>query len=156
MELKILQVDLKNAIHATQVIKLLNDYMSDPMGNNRPMDKRLAPKIISGLKSHSGFLGFFVTANDQFAGFANCNTNFSTFQAMPLINIHDFIVAPEYRNIGAGHFLLNGIVNYASENGYCRVNLEVREDNLTAKSLYKKLGFTDCVPRMMFWEKRIL
>lgn len=155
MELSILNVDLQNPLHCDQVIKLLNDYMNDPMGNNNPMPKGLAPQIIAGLKQHSGFLGFFVLANDQFAGLANCNVNFSTFQAKPLINIHDFIVAPECRNIGAGHFLLRGIINYASQNGFCRVTLEVREDNLTAKSLYKKMGFSDCVPRMMFWERKL-
>jgi len=155
MELSILKVDLQDSIHVSQVIKLLNDYMNDPMGNNRPMEKSLAPKIISGLKAHSGFLGFFVMAGDQYAGLANCNINFSTFQAKPLINIHDFIVAPEFRNIGAGHFLLSGIINYALQNNFCRVNLEVREDNLVAKSLYKKLGFSDCVPKMMFWEKKL-
>jgi len=155
MELSIIQVDLQNPLHCEQVIKLLNDYMIDPMGNNNPLPKSLAPQIISGLKKHSGFLGFFVLADDQFAGLANCNVNFSTFQAKPLINIHDFIVAPECRNIGAGYFLLRRILNYASENGYCRVNLEVREDNLTAKSLYKKMGFSDCIPRMMFWERKL-
>jgi ribosomal protein S18 acetylase RimI-like enzyme len=155
MELSIILVDLHNPVHCDQVIKLLNDYMNDHMGNNRPMPKELGPQIISGLKKHTGFLGFFVLADDQFAGLANCNVNFSTFQAKPLINIHDFIVAPECRNIGAGSFLLQGIVNYACQNGFCRVNLEVREDNVTAKSLYKKNGFTDCVPRMMFWERKL-
>lgn len=155
MELSILQVDLQNTGHCAQVVKLLDDYMKDPMGNNRPMPSGLGTQIVSGLKQHSGFLGFFVMADDRFAGLANCNINFSTFQAKPLINIHDFIVAPECRNIGAGSFLLRGIINYASQNGFCRVNLEVREDNLTAKSLYKKMGFTDCVPRMMFWERKL-
>lgn len=119
------------------------------------MPKELGPQIISGLKKHTGFLGFFVLADNQFAGLANCNVNFSTFQAKPLINIHDFIVAPECRNNGAGSFLLQGIISYASQNGFCRVNLEVREDNITAKSLYKKNGFSDCVPRMMFWERKL-
>lgn len=155
MELSIIQVDLQNPLHCDQLIKLLNDYMNDPMGNNRPMPKELGPQIISGLKKHSGFLGFFVLAGDQFAGLANCNVNFSTFQAKPLINIHDFIVAPECRNIGAGIFLLQEIINYASQNGFCRVNLEVREDNANAKSLYKRMGFTDCLPRMMFWERKL-
>jgi ribosomal protein S18 acetylase RimI-like enzyme len=155
MELSIIKVDLQNPIHCNQVIKLLNDYMNDPMGNNRPMPKALAPQIISGLKQHSGFLGFFVMAGNQFAGLANCNVNFSTFQAKPLINIHDFIVAPECRNLGVGCFLLQGIINYAVQNGFCRINLEVREDNANAKSLYRKMGFTDSVPKMMFWELKL-
>ena len=155
MELSIIPVDLQNPKHCGQIIKLLNDYMLDPMGNNAPMDEGLAPKIISGLQSYSGYFGFFVLAGDQFAGLANCNQNFSTFKAKPILNIHDFIVAPECRNIGAGHFLLRGVLNYASQNGYCRVNLEVREDNHTAKSLYKKMGFSECEPKMHFWEKNL-
>jgi GNAT superfamily N-acetyltransferase len=155
MELTLIQVDLNNSEHKVQLIKLLNDYMNDPMGNNRPMPKSLAPQIITGLKGHSGFIGFFALADGQFAALANCNRNFSTFQAKPLINIHDFIVAPEFRKIGAGRFLLEEIINFAQQNGFCRVSLEVREDNLTAKSLYRKMGFSDCVPRMMFWEKKL-
>lgn len=155
MELSIIQINLQNPQHCQQVIKLLNDYMNDPMGNNRPMPKMLAPQIISGLKQHPAFIGFFVMSGDQFAGLAICNINFSTFRAKPLLNIHDFIIAPEFRGIGAGQFLLNGVISFASQNGFCRINLEVRENNLAAKSLYKKLGFNDCVPKMMFWEKKI-
>lgn len=153
MELSILQVDLHNELHCAQIIKLLNDYMNDPMGNNAPMDEGLALRIIAGLQSYPGYLGFFALSGDQFAGLANCNQNFSTFKAKPILNIHDFIVAPEFRTIGAGHFLMKGILEYASQNGYCRVNLEVREDNHAAKSLYQKMGFSECEPRMHFWEK---
>ena len=155
MELAILHVDLQNELHCTQLIKLLNDYMSDPMGNNAPMDEGLAPKIIAGLQAYQSYRGLFVLYGDQCAGLANCNQNFSSFKAKPILNIHDFIVAPEFRNIGAGRFLMNGILNYASQNGYCRLNLEVREDNHAAKSLYQKLGFSECEPRMHFWEKNL-
>ena len=153
MELSLIQVDLDNKLHCKQIIKLLNHYMDDPMGNSCPMDTALAPKIIAGLQTYLGYLGFFVLAGDQFAGLANCNQNFSTFTAMPLLNIHDFIVAPAFRTIGAGHFLMKGVLQFASENGFCRVNLEVRGDNHAAQSLYQKLGFTECEPRMYFWEK---
>lgn len=153
MKLSILQVDLQNPLHCVQLIKLLNDYMNDPMGNNGPMNEGLAPKIIAGLKTYPGYLGFFVLCGDQFVGLGNCNQNYSTFKAMPLLNIHDFIVAPEFRTLGAGHFLMKGILDFASQNGFCRVNLEVREDNHAAKALYQKLGFADCKPPMYFWEK---
>lgn len=87
------------------------------------MPAGLGTQIIVRLKQHSGFIGFFVMVGEQFAGLANCNLNFSTFQAKLLINIHDFIVASEFRNIGAARYLLHGIIKYASENGYCRINL---------------------------------
>ena len=155
MELFIQQVDLQNKVHCTQLIKLLNDYMNDPMGNNQPMDEALAPRIIAGLQAYSSYLGFFVLAGHQYAGLANCNQNFSTFKAKPLLNIHDFIVAPEFRTIGAGHFLMKGVLDFASRKGFCRVNLEVREDNHAAKSLYQKLGFCECEPLMHFWEREL-
>jgi len=155
MKRSILPVDLQNELHTRQLIKLLNDYMCDPMGKNAEMEEGFASKIIAGLKAYTCYLGFFVLLDDQFAGLANCNHNFSTFKAKPILNIHDFIITPEFRNIDAGQFLLAGIINFASQNGYCRINLEVREDNLNAKSLYKKMGFSDCVPRMMFWERML-
>lgn len=155
MELSIQQVDMQNRVHCKQLIKLLNDYMNDPMGNNSPMEEGLAPRIITGLQSYAGYLGFFVMAGNHCAGLANCNQNFSTFKAKPLLNIHDFIVAPECRSIGAGHFLMKGVLDFASKNGFCRVNLEVREDNHAAKALYQKLGFSECEPPMHFWEREV-
>ena len=154
MELSFIKVNLQDPIHCAQIIKLLNDYMNDPMGDNAPMAEDLAPRIIAGLKEYTGYLGFFVMADGHFAGLANCNKNFSTFKAKPLLNIHDFIVAPEFRSIGAGHFLMRGILNFASDNDFCRVNLEVREDNHAAKALYLKMGFAECEPKMHFWEKK--
>ena len=153
MELTIQQVDLQNKTHCAQLIKLLSDYMNDPMGNNSPMEEGLAPRIIAGLQAYAGYLGFFVLADGQYAGLANCNQNYSTFKAKALLNIHDFIVAPEFRGIGAGRLLMQGVLDFASHKGFCRVNLEVREDNHTAKALYQKMGFMECEPRMHFLEK---
>lgn len=57
----------------------------------------LGPQIIKGLRNHGSYLGFFVVANGECIGLANCNLNFSTFQIKLSINIHDFIIAPESR-----------------------------------------------------------
>ena len=152
-EKRIIQVDLNNEEHCSAFLRLLNDYMLDEMGIGEPMPENLGPQIINGLKKHSGYIGFFVCINNNFAALANCNLNFSTWQAKPLINIHDFIVAPDFRKLGVGFFLLNEIANYASAKGYCRINLEVRHDNFKAQNLYKKAGFTESSPPNYFWEK---
>ncbi len=148
-----IKVNLQNPIHSTQLLKLLNDYMEDEMGMSRSMPKALGSKIIEGLKQHSAYLGFFVCIDDEFAALANCNLNYSTWQAKFLINIHDFIVSPRFRKQGVGEFLLNGIENYARQNDYCKINLEVRNDNFKAQNLYKKVEFTECEPAMYFWQK---
>jgi ribosomal protein S18 acetylase RimI-like enzyme len=154
MEKKLIQVDLQNPVHCKQVLHLLNDYMEDEMGIREPMPEGLGPKIIEGLKRHAAYMGFFVCIGDNFAGLANCNLNFSTWKASPLINIHDLIVSPGFRQQGVGLFLLKGIETYAEENGYCRINLEVRHDNIKAQNLYRKAGFKECEPNNFFWENR--
>ena len=153
--MQLIKVDLNNEKHRSAVLRLLNDYMLDEMGIGEAMPGELGPKIIEGLKKHSGYLGFLIHVGDNFAALANCNLVFSTWKAKPLINIHDFIVSPKFRNRGVGLFLLRAIENYAREKGYCRINLEVRQDNLKAQNLYKKAGFKECNPSNYFWENKL-
>lgn len=152
--MKLVQVDLTNEEHCNAVVSLLNDYMLDEMGIGEAMPHGLDTTIIEGLKRHQAYLGFMVFIESKFVGLANCNLNFSTWKAKPLINIHDLIVAPDYRKRGVGLFLLKGIEDYAKKQGYCRINLEVRHDNYKAQNLYRKAGFNECDPNNYFWENR--
>ena len=149
------RVDLENSAHCSNLLMLLDDYMRGEMGNGKPMTDRLGTEIINGLKNHAGYIGFFACVGHKFAALANCNLNFSTWQAKPLINIHDFIVSSAMRNRGIGMFLLKEIERYAADNHYCRINLEVRNDNYIAQNLYRKAGYNDCNPPNYFWEKRL-
>ena len=155
MDFTCLKIDLKKDEHCDQLIRLLDAYMQDEMGNSAPMPADLAPEILNGLKNYSGYLGFFALADGEFAALANCNNNYSTFKAKPLINIHDFVVHPDFRGNGVGRFLLDSIAEYGKENGYCRINLEVRNDNVKAQKLYAKAGYAECQPSMYFWEKNL-
>ncbi|MCK3686415.1 GNAT family N-acetyltransferase [Maribellus sp. YY47] len=154
--MQLIQVDLHNKAHSKAVISLLNDYMLDEMGIGEMMPEGLGLKLIEGLKKHTAYIGFLAEIDGEYAALANCNLNFSTWKAEPLINIHDFIVSPAFRKKGVGLFLLKAIESYAVENGYCRINLEVRHDNLKAQALYKKAGFKECDPPNYFWENRIV
>ena len=153
--MKLIQVNLADKRHCDAVIDLLNHYMLDEMGIGEAMPQGLDTTILEGLKKHQAYLGFLVEVDNRFAALANCNLNFSTWKAKPLINIHDLIVSPDFRKMGVGLFLLKGIENYAKEKGYCRINLEVRQDNYKAQNLYKKAGFKECDPNNYFWENRI-
>lgn len=50
-------------------------------------------------------------------------------------------VLKAYWNQGIGSRLMQGIINFAKENGYDLVDLEVRSDNTAAIHLYEKYGF---------------
>lgn len=150
-----IKLDLENEVHCKALIDLLNYYMEDEMGTGEPMPGTLAPQIIAGLKLHKAYLGFLVQQDEKYVALANCNLNYSTWQARFLINIHDFIVAPYCRGQGIGEYLLKGIEDYAKEKGYCKLNLEVRNDNLKAQSLYRKLGYSEGTYPMLFWQKTL-
>lgn len=154
-KMQFVRVNLEDKSHCSNLLRLLNEYMRDEMGTGKPMPEDLEGKIIEGLKSHAGYVGFFVCVGDEFAALANCNLNFSTWQAKPLINIHDFIVSSVCRNQGIGMFLLKGIEKFALQKGYCRINLEVRHDNIKAQNLYHKAGYMECSPPNYFWEKHL-
>ena len=81
-----------------------------------------------------------------------------TFNALPLINIHDIFVRDWARGVGIGKLLLDRIEAKARSMNGCAITLEVREDNHRARGLYRKFGFARAevgaqrVP-IEFWRK---
>lgn len=55
----------------------------------------------------------------------------------------DFCIAvvKEYWNQGVGGLLLRSVLEFAKENSFERIDLQVRSDNLRAIHLYEKYGF---------------
>ena len=75
------------------------------------------------------------------AGVAVCFLGFSTFSAMPLLNIHDLAVRGEFQGTGVGGALLDSVAEKARTLGCCRVTLEVDQENPGARRLYERKGF---------------
>jgi len=70
---------------------------------------------------------------------------FSTFQARPLLNIHDLAVVPDWRGQGIGRALLEAVEVEAIQRGCCKITLEVQDANRQARGLYERYGFADFV-----------
>lgn len=152
-KIEVIVGDIRNKEHQQAMLSQLDKYMQDPMGGQGKLSEELAAEILSGLMVQPNFVFFLAKCNGEWAGFGNCFVNFSTFKAKQLLNIHDFAVAPQFRKMGIGKALMNEICNYSRKNHFCKVTLEVRNDNPKAQNLYKSLGFSDCNPAMYFWEK---
>jgi len=153
MQIEIINFEI--AAHQNAFLGLLDAYMGDDMGLCQPLKHEHGQKVIKDLKAHGSYVGFLVEHEGAYIALANCFVNYSTFAGQRLLNIHDFVVHPLHRQEGAGFFLLKGIENYARRQGYCRINLEVRNDNAKAMALYRKFGFEECTPPMFFWEKKL-
>lgn len=63
------------------------------------------------------------------------------FAVRPLVNIHDFFVAPAHRGTGISRMLFAAIEQRARELGCCKLTLEVLENNHCARRVYAAAGF---------------
>lgn len=147
--------DFENPEHLTALATLTNHYMSDPMGNTPPLNKLQQLRLIDGLANHPTAEILFAITESEVVGLATCFVNFSTFNVKSYLYIHDVIVLDTYRKKGIGIALLEKLTDIATERKYCKITLEVREDNIAAMSLYKKTGFDASKPNMLFWTKNL-
>jgi ribosomal protein S18 acetylase RimI-like enzyme len=155
MDFQIIECDFSNLLHRQKIIELTATYMRDPMGGEEIMNEAVVKNLSEGLANHPACFVVFAALDGKFVGIATCFINFSTFKAKPYFNVHDIAVLKEFRGKGIGRKLLEYVIEKARGHGYCKVTLEVRDDNLNAKELYKSLGFKDTEPKMHFWTKTL-
>ena len=66
--------------------------------------------------------------------------------------IMNIAVKENYRRQGIATLLLNSLINICTENEIKTIHLEVNEENYSALSLYKKLGFEECGRRKNYYQ----
>ncbi len=157
--IKVIQADLTDPRHQSDLIAMLDAYAQDPMGGGDPMAEEVKARLVPGLQAHPAayiFLAYRETPGGKEAvGIANCFLGFSTFAAKPLINIHDLAVVPAARRMGVGRKLLDTVTAKAKSLGCCVVTLEVRDDNPAAQKLYTDYGFHDDGIPHRFWKLKV-
>jgi len=143
--LEIREPDLTDAADAAGVISVLDSYASDPIGGGEPLSCDVRERLVPALAAQGNALVLLAHADGEPVGLAVCFFGFSTFQARPLLNVHDLAVVPAYRGCGIGRALLVEAESRARERDCCKLTLEVQDDNVTALGLYKRFGFGDVV-----------
>jgi ribosomal protein S18 acetylase RimI-like enzyme len=155
MNISFEECDFENPQHLSALANLINHYMADPMGGVPPLNKLKQLQLVDGLANHPTALVLFVLYDGEIAGLTTCFINFSTFNVKPYLYIHDIIIYDGFRGKGLGKALMEKLVEMSNERGYCKITLEVREDNNLAQDLYRSLGFQECTPDMLFWTKKL-
>ena len=150
MTLEIREADLSVADDAEAVAALLDEYARHPMGRSEGLSGDVRARLVPGLRSHPGAFVLLACKGADRIGIAVCFRGFSTFAGLPLINIHDLAVTAVHRRKGVGRALLEDVLRRARGSGCAKVTLEVREDNATARRLYKRLGFGPWTTPMLF------
>jgi ribosomal protein S18 acetylase RimI-like enzyme len=150
--------DLSQPADQAALVALLDVYARDPMGMERPLPAEVRGALIARLREMPTTHAVLAAVGGAPAGLALCFLGFSSFRARPLLNIHDFVVHPDFRGQGVGRQLMAAVEAHARSLGCCKVTLEVRADNVTARRLYENCGFDageEGTSAMSFWTKEL-
>ncbi len=147
-------IDFSDPTDAAAYLQMLDAYARDPMGAGAPLPGIVYQRLTQDLAANPAAFGLLAEQTGGAVGFATCFAGYSTFRAQPLLNIHDIAVIPEARGRGIGTALLEEITALGRRLGCCKVTLEVREDNLTARRRYAVDGFQPAACNL-FLEKRL-
>ena len=145
MDFTIRQADFTNPEDCAGVVDVLNSYASDQIGGGQPLTREVRERLPVGLREHPTTLVFLAFVEGRPVGVAVCFLGFSTFQARPLLNIHDLAVVPDWCGQGIGRALLEAVEAEAIQRGCCKITLEVQDANRQARGLYERYGFADFV-----------
>ncbi len=140
----ITRVDLGSSTHCQAVLDLLNQYASSAAGRGSPLEPEVLqqlPIVLQQQPHYRGWLAWTDQEPMQAIGLINAFCGVSTFRAMPLLNIHDIFVRPDWQNRGVAKQMLANAERVAREEGCCKLTLEVLEHNAPAMAAYRGFGF---------------
>lgn len=143
--LVITPTDPTDLSHVEAFLDLLDHYARDPMGGGDGLSAYAKIHLVDTLKAVPGFHGALAWLDGEAVGMIDCFAGFSTFAAMPLLNVHDLIVRAGHRGRGIGQALLAWAETRARELGCCKLTLEVLSSNMRAMASYRRAGFAPYV-----------
>jgi len=142
---RIREADLADTDDAQAVVQVLDSYASDPRGGGVPLAADVRERLVPMLRAHPTTLALLAFSDAAPVGLSIGFWGFSSFRALPLLNIHDLAVVPAWRGKGVGRALLAAAEERARGRGCCKLTLEVQDDNTPARILYERFGFQDLV-----------
>ena len=151
-------VDYQDPQQMVLLIEQLSAYAMDDMGGGEDLAEEVKQRLLTDLPHQQQNFSFLAWVGGECAGMTNCLWGYSTFAAMPLVNIHDLGVQKEFRGMGISTALLQAVENYAHTRSACKVTLEVLGNNDIAKASYNKFGFKvyelgEGAGKAEFWQK---
>lgn len=143
---------------ATDFLALFTEYTRSLETPGGTEDEMIPPNLVEEIKKRPDVAVFLAYRKGHPVGFAVTVEGFSTFRALPVLNIHDIGVARNFREQGVGKTLLSAIRTEAKKRGCCKLSLEVNEHNASARHLYQAMGYStltgnDASERTLFMVK---
>jgi ribosomal protein S18 acetylase RimI-like enzyme len=133
--------DLENPADSRAVVDLVDEYAREPLHGGQGLPAAVRRALPAALVEHPTRIVLLAVRDQRPVGVAVCFLGFSTWNARPLLNLHDLAVTLDMRGRGIGRQLLEGVEARARSLGCCKLTLEVRGDNRVAQGLYRSFGF---------------
>jgi ribosomal protein S18 acetylase RimI-like enzyme len=157
---EIVLLDLNDTTHQRALVELLDHYARDDAGGGQPLSEATRRTLVPRLRQQAHYLGLLAFERGVAVGLANAFFGFSTFAALPLLNLHDLVVHASARRRGVGGQLIARLEAIARQRGCCKLTLEVLSENRAARSVYEAVGFAGYALRpalgvALFMEKKL-
>lgn len=133
--------DMNDPRDATDLVALLDSYARDLMGGGVPLQDDVRARLPGDLAARPGCVVLLARVEGEAAGAAVSFEGYSTFEAAPLLNLHDFVVSPAFRGRGVAKAMLARLEAEARSRGCCKITLEVLSNNQRARGIYAAAGF---------------
>ncbi len=146
--------------HEEFIAELLDEYAANITGGGIGLPEYAKANVVKELEKRGNIHTVMAFVDGKPAGLVISIEGFSTFACKPLLNIHDVIVSPRYRERGIAKMMLGKVEEIALRSGCCKLTLEVLEGNAAARNLYESAGFKPYqldpeMGRALFLEKKL-
>jgi ribosomal protein S18 acetylase RimI-like enzyme len=131
------QIQPMTAIAYEPWLSLWADYLGTQFTS---MEADVHPGTFARLNDPQSSLQGLVAIKDKPVGFAHFYFHASTYSLAPACTLDDLYVAPECRGQGVARQLIEAVAARAREAGAYVLHWKTRDSNLSAISLYDKIG----------------
>jgi GNAT superfamily N-acetyltransferase len=108
----------------------------------RPSDEDGARRFLAERMTRRQSTILLALDGDRAVGFVQLYPSFSSIRAAATFILNDLYVEPDRRRDGAGRALIEAAAAMAREVGAASLSLVTGADNLAARTLYERLGWT--------------
>lgn len=133
-------------MHKIEIIRCDIDNLNDIVELEKGFDKeRYTENTIENALCSNNYINLILKYDGNVAGYLSASKCLDECELLKII------ISKEYRRMGLGKRLFDGLLNILHEDNCKKIFLEVRADNNIAKCFYEKLNFEKINQRKKYY-----
>ena len=136
MEFEIIKANVNHIKQVGELFDLYRQFYKYVSNINESTDY-----ISERMKNNESIIFIATNKQKEVMGFVQLYETFGSLHLGKIIILYDLFVKKEFRKYGIGIKLMKKSEEYAKSTGAKGIELSTAKDNLTAQSLYEKIGY---------------